>query len=65
MKAKLNSKLEQPKPYVARTKDGDYFFYDAEEARKFALARGGFFDTQENISRSKKAKKLNERRLFL
>lgn len=62
MKEKFNSKLQKPKPFVARTKDGDYFFNTEEEARSFAHARGGFFDTQENISRSNKAKNLAKRR---
>ena len=64
MKVKSNSKFQKPKPYVARTKDGDYFFSDEDEARSFALARGGFFDTQANISRSEKAKNLNKRGMF-
>lgn len=33
------------KPYVARTKDGDYFFYNKKQARAFARSRNGFFDT--------------------
>ena len=62
MKVKSNSRLKKQKPYVARTIDGDYFFSNKEEAQAFALARGGFFDTQENISRSEKAKNLSCRR---
>ena len=62
MKENFSIKLEKPKPFVARTKDGDYFFLTEEEARSFAHARGGFFDTQENISRSERAKNLIKRR---
>lgn len=53
-------KYKNKKPFVARTKDGDYFFSREKEARAFAMARNGFFDTKKNISRSEKARNLNE-----
>lgn len=59
---KSNTRLKKQKPFVARTSDGDYFFSNKEEAQAFALARGGFFDTRENISRSERAKNLSNRR---
>lgn len=53
---------QKPKPYVARTKDGDYFFYDEEEARAFALTRNGFFDTYANIKKMERARSPTKRR---
>lgn len=44
------------KPFVARTKDGDYFFYSKKQAQKFAHARNGFFDTTESILKSAQLK---------
>lgn len=61
---KLHIKFQNKKPFVARTSDGDYFFETKEEAQAFAIARGGFFDTKRNISRSNKAKNLNEGREY-
>ena len=37
------------KPFVARTEDGDYFFFSKRQAQAFALARNGFFDTTESL----------------
>lgn len=62
--AKLNISQQKSKPFVARTSDGDYYFDKKEEAQAFAMARGGFFDTTANISRSEKAKNLNKGRYF-
>ena len=59
--AKYYTKQKQ-KPFVARTKDGDYFFSDEEEARMFALARSGFFDTVENIKKMERARSPTKRR---
>lgn len=50
------------KPYLAITKDGVYSFSNKEKAQAFANARGGFFDIQENVSRSHKAKNSKRRR---
>lgn len=40
------------KPYVAHTKDGDYFFYRKKQAQTFARARNGFFDTTDALIKS-------------
>ena len=40
------------KPFVARTKDGDYFFYSKRQAQAFARQRNGFFDTSASIIKS-------------
>lgn len=32
------------KPYVVKTKDGDYFFKNKKKAQAFARSRCGFFD---------------------
>lgn len=51
----------KPKPFVARTKDGDYFFSTEEEARAFALTRDGFFDTYANIKKMERARSPTKR----